>query len=55
MSDSRRRFCQRRLVVLPYNWGDNFPDTVTLDDGRRRSPRGRRGRMATQVESGRKN
>merc|ERR1719431_362637 len=43
------RFCQRRLVVLPYNWGDNFPDTVTLDDGRRRSPRNRRGRTATQV------
>ena len=27
------RFCQKRLIVLPYNWGDNTPDRITLDDG----------------------
>ena len=25
------RFCQKRLIQLPFNWGDDYPDKVFLD------------------------
>jgi len=32
------RYCQPRLIVLPFNWGDSSPETITLDNGKRRRP-----------------
>lgn len=31
----QNRYCQPRLIVLPFNWGDHNPDKITLDDGSR--------------------
>lgn len=41
-SSKRERFCQPRLIVLPFNWGDSTPDKMTLDNGGR-------GRTGTQL------
>jgi len=32
---NRPRFCQKRLIQLPFNWGDDVPDKVTLDNRQR--------------------
>ena len=34
-SNFSNRYCQPRLIVLPFNWGDQNPDKITLDDGSR--------------------
>merc|ERR1711934_315932 len=31
----RPRFCQKRLIQLPFNWGDDYPDKITLDNRQR--------------------
>ena len=32
LTSEETTFCQPRLIILPFNWGDVNPEKITLDD-----------------------
>ena len=34
LTSENATFCQPRLIILPFNWGDVNPEKITLDSGK---------------------